>query len=81
MKKEITKELEELSIQCFGKKYYWKKLTSKGVTFKDPEGGPIPRRIPLSPEGAKAYMEQTLASRAQILKEMKEKEEAKNESN
>lgn len=75
MKREETKEFEELSLQCFGMKYHYKKLLKQGLRYKDPHG--VARRTPLTKEGCRFYMEQTLVQRAEIKKEMEEKNATK----
>lgn len=60
--KSVNKEMEELSLKVFGKKYEWRKLTKRGITFQG-------RRMPLTLEGAKQYMETTLKMREEIKNE------------
>ena len=77
MKKELTQELNNLSVECFGKPYEWRKLTRKGLITErqcvNPNGPNQPafiaRRIPLTPQGAKHYMQETLRMRKQIQEE------------
>lgn len=57
MKKEETKELVELSMQAFGKKYAYKRLLSQGlVVGRDKEHSFKVRRTPLTPLQVKNYM-------------------------
>ena len=78
MKKEETQEMEELSLLVFGKRYAWRKLTKKGLitnrTALDETGrGMVVRRMPLTIEGARHYMKETIRMR----KEMEEANEPK----
>ena len=75
MKKEETKEFEALSLECFGMKYHYKKLMKQGLRYKDPHG--VTRRQPLTKEGCRFYMEQTLVQRVEIQRDMEEKNETK----
>lgn len=78
MKKETVTEMNELSIQVFGKPYAWKKLLTKGLVMgnsinpKTGDRGIVRRRRPLTVEGAKHYMETTL-------KMLKAKEDSKDD--
>ena len=80
MKKELTQELNELSLTCFGNRYAWRKLTRKGlVTARkcvNPNGPSAPafvaRRIPLTPKGAEHYMLETLRMREEVKKQESE---------
>lgn len=75
MKKEETKELEELSLKVFGRKYAYRKLRTKGLALEQSINkgtgnlGRVVRRMPLSPQGVKMYMEKTLAMREEIKKQ------------
>ena len=69
MKKQETQELNELSLKCFGKKYEWKKLRTKGLVIgHDKESGHL-RRTPLTAKQAKDYMVKTLEMREKIQQE------------
>jgi len=64
MKKEDTKELQDLSLVVFGNKHTWKKLTSRGLVLgTDKELPYVVRRIKLSNEQAKNYMLKTIEMR------------------
>jgi hypothetical protein len=77
MDKKETEELNKLSLECFGKKYEWRKLRKKGLVIgHDKETGYI-RRTPLTAKQAKDYMVKTLEMREATLKDM---EETANES-
>lgn len=75
MNKEETQELEELSLKVFGKRYEWRKLRKRGINVGK-EGNGI-RRMPLTVEGAKHYMNETLRIREQILKDMEKNKDEK----
>ena len=62
--KKTTQELNELSLLVFGKKYQWRKLRKQGIVFTDGEGQK--RRMPLTVDGARQYMEKTLEMRKKI---------------
>lgn len=69
MTREENTELETLSLECFGKKYEWRKLTRRGLVIgHDKESGHI-RRVPLSPQQAKDYMVKTLEMRKKAQEE------------
>lgn len=73
MKREENEELEGLSLECFGKKYEWKKLTKKGLVIgHDKESGHL-RRTPLTVQQAKDYMVKTLDMRKSMKEDMVKK--------
>lgn len=77
MTREETQELCELSIECFGRPYEWRKLRRKGlVVGHDKETG-YKRRIPLTVEQTKQYMVKTLEMR----KAAREEHESRTDSN
>jgi hypothetical protein len=73
--KSRNKELENLSLKVFGKRYEWRKLTKRGLNMG---GG---RRMPLTLDGAKHYMETTLKMQDTIKQEMETKNETESSSN
>lgn len=89
MKREETERLEELSLECFGKKNEWRKLTTKGLVMErrcvNPRGPKPPaftaRRIPLTANGAMHYMEKTLEMRQKIKEEKEQVNASGSESN
>ncbi len=78
MTRQENQELQNLSLLVFGKKYEYKKLMTKGLVYEvqDVGRGRIAKRRKLSPEGCRAYMEQTIAMRTKIQKDL---EDNKNE--
>ena len=81
MKKEDTLELNELSVKTFGTANQWRKLTRKGLVTErqcvNPKGPSRPayiaRRMPLTPQGAKHYMLETLRMREEVKKDAEKK--------
>jgi len=73
MNKEDTQEMNELSLQVFGKPYHWRKLTKRGVDAgRDEELPYIIRRITMTAEQAKEYMLKTLEMRLRMKAEVKD---------
>ena len=73
MTKEETKEMNELSVQVFGKPYHWRKLTKRGIDAgRDEELPYIIRRITMSNAQAKEYMLKTLEMRLKMKAEVKD---------
>lgn len=66
MTKEETNEFNELSLQCFGNKYAWKKLRTKGLRLGNDRESGYPRMSPLTLAQVKTYMIKTMEMRAQI---------------
>lgn len=80
MKREDTEQLNELSLKCFGKAYEWRKLRRKGlVVGHDKETGYL-RRMPLTVEQTKQYMEKTLEMRQKIEEEHANRADSNGES-
>lgn len=70
MDKKTNEELEKLSIECFGHKYYWRRLTKQGLTIGHDKQTGYLRRTKLSAQQAKDYMVKTLEMREAIKQEM-----------
>lgn len=71
MKKEEARALNDLSVKWCGNPYAWRKLTKRGmVVGHDQETGYV-RRMSLTPEQAKSYMEKAIEMRNKVLEEMK----------
>ena len=72
VKKQDTQEMNELSLQVFGKKYTWKKLTKRGLDMgRDAELPYIVRRVALTNDQARDYMLKTLEMRLKVKEEVK----------
>lgn len=76
MKKEETQELNELSEKVFGNPYAWRKLRKQGLVTERTQvnKGSYPpayvaRRMPLSVNGCRHYMLETLRMREEIKNE------------
>ncbi len=67
MKKSDTEEMNELSLQVFGRIHAWRKLTKRGIDAgTDKELPYVVRRITLTNEQAKEYMLKTLEMRLKM---------------
>lgn len=73
MTKNENKLLQELSIECFGKKYHYKKLMKIGLIYDkvcvNPNSRKAPafvaKRIKFTKDGVKMYMKRTIEARKQ----------------
>ena len=71
MKKSANKLLEKLSIECFGNKYYYKKLMKTGLLYDkkciNPNGPKAKaytaKRLKMTEEGVRMYMKRTINNR------------------
>lgn len=79
MTREENEELQQLSMLVFGKKYEYRKLMTRGLVYdvQDVGTGRIAKRRKLSPEGCKSYMEQTIAMRTKLQKDLEDKKNDK----
>lgn len=66
MDKSQRSILEPLSLRVFGNKHFYKKLEQDGILHKDPSGGPS-RRLYLSFEGIKHYLEESIRLREEFI--------------
>lgn len=74
MKKEDTQFLNELSQECFGRPYEWRKLRKRGLLMgTDKENPAATRRMPLTTEQAIHYMKTTIEMRKKLQKDLEEK--------
>lgn len=69
MKRVEFDELCDLSLQCFGKAYEWRKLTRQGLLIGHDKETGYKRRTPLRPEQVKQYMIKTLEMRKKMEEE------------
>lgn len=74
MTKEENKEMEELSLKLFGKKYAWKRIKKRGLGLGPQGRGVIGRRHALTVDGIKQYMVKTLEMQEKIKQDMEKKD-------
>jgi hypothetical protein len=62
MRKEVRKQLEDLSEKAFGNKNYYRRIEKYGLTYKDPSGSGV-AKLRLTEEGLIHYLEKTIKVR------------------